>query len=106
MGLMGTAGTLSIYFALPQIGTVFDQAKIRAAGGEEAFKALSGERLNEALSFASQYSFRLVAVLPAVLLIIFGVIWLYDKARGGYRAVQIAPNRARQSGLGEGGSRS
>ena len=89
MGLMGTAGTLSIYFVLPQMGKIFDNAKIRAAGGEEAFKALSGTRLNEVLTYASQYSFRVVAILPAVLLLVFGAVWLYDKARGGYKPVKI-----------------
>jgi MFS family permease len=89
MGLMGTAGTLSIYFVLPQMGKVFDTAKIRAAGGEEAFKALSGDKLNEVLTYASQYSFRVVAILPAILLFVFGAIWLYDKARGGYKPVKI-----------------
>src|SRR5207245_9115973 len=43
MGLMGTAGTLSIYFVLPQMGHIFDKAKVQAAGGEEAFKSLSGD---------------------------------------------------------------
>src|SRR5882762_1872686 len=89
MGLMGTAGTLSIYFVLPQMGQIFDNAKIRAAGGEEAFKALSGAKLTEVLTYASQYSFRVVAILPAILLIVFGAIWLYDKARGGYKPVKI-----------------
>jgi MFS family permease len=89
MGLMGTAGTLSIYFVLPQMGKVFDMAKIRQAGGEQAFKELSGEKLNEVLTYASQYSFRIVAILPAILLIVFGSIWLYDKARGGYKPVKI-----------------
>src|SRR2546422_3042954 len=85
MGLMGTGGTLSIYFVLPQMGKIFDQAKIRAAGGDEAFKALSGDKLNEVLTYAAQYSFRAVAILPAILLLVFGIIWLYDRARGGYR---------------------
>jgi MFS family permease len=94
MGLMGTGGTLSIYFVLPQMGRIFDQAKIRAAGGEEAFKALSGDKLNDALVYASQYSFRIVALLPAILLIVFGAIWLYDRARGGYRPEKIVPVQA------------
>ncbi|MSU20876.1 MAG: MFS transporter [Pedosphaera sp.] len=90
MGLMGTGGTLSIYFVLPQMGKIFDNAKIREAGGEEAFKALSGEKLNAVLTYASQYSFRVVAILPAILLIVFGAIWFFDKARGGYKPVKIA----------------
>ena len=90
MGLMGTGGTLSIYFVLPQMGKIFDNAKIREADGEEAFKALSGEKLNAVLTYASQYSFRVVAILPAILLIVFGAIWFFDKARGGYKPVKIA----------------
>jgi len=98
MGLMGTGGTLSIYFVLPQLGKMFDQAKVGAAGGEEAFKALSGERLNEVLVYASQYSFRVVAILPAMLLIVFGGIWLYDKARGGYQPEKIIPAKTTSRG--------
>ena len=64
-------------------------AKVRAAGGSEAFETLSGDKLNEVLTYASQYSFRVVAVLPAILLIVFGAIWLYDKARGGYKPEKI-----------------
>lgn len=94
MGLMGTAGTLSIYFVLPQMGKIFDDAKIRAAGGETAFKALVAEKLNEVLTYASQYSFRVVALLPAILLLVFGAIWLYDKGRGGYKPVKIVSEAA------------
>src|SRR4051812_9363895 len=54
MGLMGTGGTLSIYFVLPKMGSIFDNAKIRAAGGEQAFNSLAGDRLNEVLTYASQ----------------------------------------------------
>ena len=91
---MGTGGTLSIYFVLPQMGKIFDVAKIRAAGGDEAFKELSGDKLNEVLTYASQYSFRVVAILPAILLVVFGAIWLYDKARGGYKPEKIVSNAA------------
>jgi hypothetical protein len=89
MGLMGTGGTLSIYFVLPQMGKVFDAAKIRAAGGVESFNAAPGSQLNAALVYASQYSFRVVAILPALLLIVFGAIWIYDRARGGYAPEKI-----------------
>jgi len=90
IGLMGTAGNLSIKFVLPWMGNVFDETKIKVAGGEAAFNALSGERLNEVLVVAAQTSFRVVAILPAILLVVFGAIWLYDKARGGYKAEKIA----------------
>ncbi len=89
MGLMGTAGTLSINFVLPAMGRIFDTKKIEAAGGEAAFKALTGDKLDQVLGAASQASFRAVAILPAILLIVFGAIWLYDRSKGGFKAVKI-----------------
>ncbi len=86
MGLIGSFGNIAIYFVLPKIGQVFDQAKVAAAGGDEAFKALSGAPLNDVLVKASEKSFMFVAALPAVLLIVFGAWWLADKAKGGYKA--------------------
>ena len=89
MGLMGTAGTLSINFVLPAMGRIFDSKKIEVAGGEEAFKTLSGDKLDQVLGIASQSSFRAVAVLPAILLVVFGAIWLYDRSKGGFRPVKM-----------------
>ena len=81
--------TLSIYYVLPMMGQVFDRAKIQAAGGEEAFKGLTGDGLNQVLTVAAQTSFRYVAVLPAILLVVFGAIWIYDKSKGGYKPVKL-----------------
>jgi MFS family permease len=89
MGLIGFAGCLSIYFVLPQMGQIFDAAKIKAAGGEEAFKHLTGDALNDVLVRASTASFRIVAILPAVLLFVFGAIWLNDRAKGGFQPEKI-----------------
>jgi fucose permease len=86
MGLMGTAGTLSIRFVLPIMGAIYDSKKIQVAGGEAAFNALPpGPDLERVLGIAAQSSFRAVAALPAVLIVVFGGIWLYDRSRGGYR---------------------
>jgi MFS family permease len=90
MGLMGTAGTLSINFVLPAMGQIFDSKKIEVAGGEQAFNALNGEKLDQVLAVASQTSFRAVAILPAILLVVFGAIWLYDRSKGGYKAVKLS----------------
>jgi fucose permease len=90
MGLMGTAGTLSIQFVLPIMGTIYDRKKIEVAGGEAAFNALQpGPTLERILGIAAQASFRAVAILPAVLLIVFGAIWLYDKSHGGFKPKKI-----------------
>ena len=91
MGLMGTAGTLSIQFVLPLMGAIYDRTKIAAAGSEAAFNALpaGSAELDRVLGIAAQTSFRAVAVLPAILLIVFGAIWFYDRSRGGYKAQRI-----------------
>jgi MFS family permease len=90
MGLMGTAGTLSIQFVLPLMGAIFDHKKVALAGGDAAFQALQpGAELDRVLGGAAQTSFRAVAILPALLLIVFGAIWMYDRSKGGYRAQKI-----------------
>jgi uncharacterized protein YjbJ (UPF0337 family) len=86
---MGTAGTLSINFVLPQMGKIFDDKKIELAGSDEAFKALTGDKLDAILGQASQASFQAVAVLPAILLLVFGAIWLYDRSKGGFKAQKL-----------------
>jgi hypothetical protein len=89
MGLMGTAGTLSIQFVLPKMGSIYDTAKIELAGGEAAFNALQGDALNGVLGEAAQQSFRAVAILPAILLVVFGTIWLYDRSKGGFKPTKL-----------------
>src|SRR5207302_3112099 len=73
----------------PEMGKIFDNKKIEAAGGEAAYKALAGDALTRVLALASQESFRKVAILPAILLLVFGAIWLHDKSKGGYKPVRI-----------------
>jgi len=90
MGLMGTAGTLSIQFVLPMMGAIFDRKKIEMAGGAAAFQALPpGPELDHVLGIAAQTSFRAVAILPAVLLIVFAAVWFYDRSKGGYRPQKL-----------------
>jgi fucose permease len=90
MGLMGTAGTLSIQFVLPIMGSIFDHKKIELAGGTAAFDALPpGPELDRVLGIAAQTSFRDVALLPAILLLVFAGIWFYDRSRGGFRAQKL-----------------
>ena len=94
MGLMGTAGTLSIQFDLPLMGAIYDRKKLEIAGGEAAFNALQpGPTLENILGIAAQASFRAVAILPAILLIVFGAIWLYDRAsygKGGFKPQKLS----------------
>jgi MFS family permease len=72
MGLMGTAGMGSIKFVLPRMGQLYDY-----------YNAKTGEVA------ASQMSFRWVSLLPAALLFVFGAIWIYDRAHGGFKQVKL-----------------
>jgi hypothetical protein len=63
------------------MGAIYDTKKLELAGGEAAFKALQpGPELERVLGEAAQISFRDIALLPAILLIVFGGIWLYDRS--------------------------
>ncbi len=64
LGLMGTAGNLSVAFILPLMGKVYD-------------------------NYGPAMSFRVVALLPLVLVIIFSTLHLYFQSKGGYRPVKL-----------------
>jgi MFS family permease len=92
IGLMGTAGNLSVSFVLPQMGAIFDRAKVELAGGQTSFSVLEkagGSELERILGIAAQRSFLYVAILPAILLVVFGAIWLYERSKGGFKQVKL-----------------
>ncbi len=78
IGLIGSAGALSIYFVLPMLGGIYDKAKIDFAGGKDQLLALKGDALTEIEGMAASVSFETVAYIPLGLLVIFGAIWIYD----------------------------
>lgn len=79
LGLTGFAAGLSIQFVLPQMGAIFDRAKIDAAGSVERLSTLSGDELSAVLRYASVESFQAVAILPLLLLPVFGLVWWRDR---------------------------
>jgi hypothetical protein len=79
MGLMGFAAGLAIQFVLPQMGAVFDAAKLEAAGGAQALATLSGPALDAVVRYASIESFQVVSLVPLLLLPVFGIIWLRER---------------------------
>jgi hypothetical protein len=82
IGIVGVAGALAIYFVLPQIGKIYDQAKLEAAGGDAAFAALQpGPALARVLAYAAEQSFQAIAIVPAVLFVIFGLLWLVERRK-------------------------
>ncbi len=79
LGMIGFCGGLAIQFVLPQLGAIFDRAKIEAAGGVDQLAALSGPELDEVMRYASVESFSAVALIPLALIPIFGFIWWRDR---------------------------
>ncbi len=81
IGLIGSAGAMSTYIVLPILGAAYDKAKLDAAGGADAFAAMadgSPEQI-DTLIYAAERSFQTVAVIPIVLLFIFGGVWYNDR---------------------------
>jgi hypothetical protein len=70
ISLMGGAGMLSVAVALPQMGARIDHYGPGAA-------------------------LQMVALLSAVLVVVFGALLVYFKARGGYRAVRLPAGSTR-----------
>ena len=68
LAIMGGAGNLSVALILPLMGRVYDVQ-------------------------GSQLALRYVAVLPVVLILIFGVLWMRDRVKGGHHAVPLAAGR-------------
>ena len=80
IGILGFAGAMAIYFVLPELGKIYDRAKLEAAGGEAGFAALTaGPEMQRVLSFAAQQSFQVIALIPVLLFAIFGVVWLVER---------------------------
>lgn len=82
IGIVGFAGAMAIYFVLPQIGKIYDTAKLERAGGKAAYAALqAGPELQAVLAYAAKQSFQVIALVPAVLFFIFGAVWLAERKR-------------------------
>lgn len=100
LGLMGTAGNLSIFFVMPLLGAVWDRYTQAALPAGESLQSLIdraasdprlADRLEAARAAGAVMPFRWASLLPVVLLFVFGAICLRDRARGGYRVVHLEP---------------
>lgn len=80
-GLMGSAGAVATYIVLPQLGRIYDEAKLAAAGGAEQLAQLSGEALQAPLRAAATASFQAVMLIPLALVLVFGFIAVNDWRR-------------------------
>ena len=89
MGIMGfVAGMANLTF-LPVMGSIFDRARLAAAGGADALGSLSADGLAEVSRIASIESFRAVSYIPMLLIPIFALIWWFDRRRSRH----VAPSQ-------------
>jgi len=79
IGLMGSAGALSIYLVLPKLGGLYDQARLELAGGATQLAALSPSALQLIEDRAASATFQSLALIPAVLLVVFGMVWRWNR---------------------------
>ncbi|MBT5073859.1 MAG: MFS transporter [Kordiimonadaceae bacterium] len=94
IGLIGSAGAMSTYIVLPLLGAAYDNAKLEAAGGADAFAAMaegSAEHTGT-LVYAAEQSFQTVALLPIVLLFVFGGVWYNDRKQAKLKAEGASPS--------------
>lgn len=88
IGLIGSAGALAIYFLLPVLGRMYDDAMVAEAGGAEALARLreagtdtAAQQLVAIEAQAAPQAFEFVAMLPIPLLLLFGAVWLFDRRK-------------------------
>jgi MFS family permease len=79
IGLIASAGALAIYFVLPRLGAIYDKSLADAAGGAANVAALAPADLLAAQVKAATQSFEVVAIFPAILIVVFGAILLLEK---------------------------
>ncbi len=85
IGGLAVAGALAIELVLPRLGAIFDREKLALAGSPEALAALGDAQRAAIERAAAQTSFETLALLPAVLIVVFGAVWAWDR-RGAARA--------------------
>jgi len=86
LAIMGGAGMLASGLIQPIIGNTYDTVAAQRAGMTmEQLKAAGASVPPEALAAGGRAALQQVVILPIILLVIFAAIYLYDKARGGYR---------------------
>ncbi len=83
IGLVNFAGAAAIWLVLPEIGKIYDTAKLAKAGGAEAFAALQAGStgMHEALAHAAEVSFKTISVIPVILFFIFGLVWFFERGK-------------------------
>lgn len=108
MAIMGGTGMLSAGYVVPQMGKINDYYTLKDLeqrnpalvamakthpDGVAVLAKLTDEKQKADVTAArlvgASMTFRWVTVLPLALLVLYGLIYLRDKARGGYKAVHL-----------------
>jgi MFS family permease len=99
LGLTGSAGMISNFFVVPLMGKIYDNYTQRALdpqglrlGDLIKDKSPAAQHvLDLAQTQAAPYAFRYISAAAILLIAVFGVVWLRDRAMGGYQAERITP---------------
>lgn len=111
LGLMGCVGNLAIGVVQPWMGGVNDRITMEAIpealkskivvngaldpGKIKSLAPAEGKVVDEAQKEGAKWSFRYVSAFPVLLIVIFAMIALSDRARGGYKPeVLVGPQMA------------
>lgn len=99
LGLMGAAGMFAAGVAQPLMGRINDlYTQLALPAGQKldvlvqqvsANNSAAKGLLEPAQAVGGSMTLQWVAVLPVVLVVVFGIVWLRDKASGGYRIEKI-----------------
>jgi MFS family permease len=110
LGLMGCVGNLAIALILPFMGQIYDngtlaalppatQAAVKNPDGQldqdklQALRKTEPAVVEPAEASGAQQAFRRVAVLPIILVVIFGSIAIFDRLRGGYKPEELSSSK-------------
>ena len=89
MGLMGATGTLSINFVCPPWAASSIPRRLKLPAAKKPSRRCPGDQLDRVLAHGVRKPRSAPwRILPAILLIVFGAIWLYDRPKGGFKASQ------------------
>jgi len=111
MAMTGAMGMFAAGLAGPVMGRIYDTHTIRNLPEKLAAVVVVDGRfspeaqatlhapadlaaMQDALRQGAAMTFRYVAVLPLILIVLFAGLFLWHRSRGGYRAVKIAATRA------------
>ena len=74
---------------LPKVKTAKALRNIARYGGESEAGRAATELIGPADEYGGPFSFRWVAALSVVIIVVFGFLFMNDRARGGYKAEKI-----------------